>query len=130
MSSWIRYLRREWRYPLVDAIVNRVLPRKVAQAVKGSNDTRFYGVGSGDVGKELPWNRSVVCALFVGELAQKHRRKRFQDACSFRGYTLGSTIVVRGVLHIFFVSFSTHKQEHKRQSEVSLHSTAQLVAPL
>ena len=24
--------------------MNRVLPREVAQAVKGSNDTRFYGV--------------------------------------------------------------------------------------
>ena len=39
----------ETRVPLlsriVDAIVNRVLPREVAQAVKGSNDTRFYGVG-------------------------------------------------------------------------------------
>ena len=32
---------------IVDAIVNRVLPREVAQAVKGSNETRFYGVGSG-----------------------------------------------------------------------------------
>ena len=79
--------------------MNRVLPREVAQAVKGSNDTRFYGVGSGDVGKELPRNKSVVCVSFVGGLAQKHRRKRFQDACLFRGYTLGSTIVVRGALH-------------------------------
>ena len=39
----------ETRVPLscriVDVIVNRVLPREVAQAVKGSNDTRFYGVG-------------------------------------------------------------------------------------
>ena len=79
--------------------MNRVLPRKIAQAVKGSNDTRFYGVGSGDVGKELARTKSVICVSFVGGLAQKHRRKRFQDACSFRGYTLGSTIVVRGVLH-------------------------------
>ena len=85
MSSSIRCLRRECRYRLVDAIVNRVLPREVAQAVKGSNNTRFYGVGSGDVGKELPRNKSVVCVLFVGEFAQKHRRKRFQDTCSFRG---------------------------------------------
>ena len=65
--------------------MNRVLPREVAQAVKGSNDTRFYGVGSGDVDKELPRNKSVACVLFVGELPQKHRRKRFQEACSFRG---------------------------------------------
>ena len=43
--------------------MNRVLPREVAQAVKGANDTRFYGVGSGDVGKELPRNKSVVCVL-------------------------------------------------------------------
>ena len=76
---------RGCRYRLVDAIVNRVLPREVAQAVKGSNDTRFYGVGSGDVGKELPRTKSVLYVLFVGELAQKHRWKRFQDACSFRG---------------------------------------------
>ena len=100
MSSLIRCLRRECRYRLVDAIVNRVLRREVAQVFKGSNDTQFYGVGPGDVGKELPWNKSVVCVSFVGGLAQKHRRKRFENACSFRGYTLGSTIVVRGVLHI------------------------------
>ena len=35
-----------------------------------------------------------MCAL-RGELSLKHLRKRFQDACLFRGYTLGSTIVVR-----------------------------------
>ena len=51
--------------------VNRVLPREVAQAVKGSNDTRFYGVGSGDVGKELPRNKSVVCVLLLGERSQR-----------------------------------------------------------
>ena len=59
------------------ANVNKVLPHEVAQTVKGSNDTRFYGVGSGDVGKELPRNKSVLCVLFVGELAQKHRQKTF-----------------------------------------------------
>ena len=48
--------------------VNGVLPRKVAQAVNGSNDTRFYGVGSGDVGKELPRNKSVVCVLLGASL--------------------------------------------------------------
>ena len=62
---------RECRYRLVDAIVNRVLPREVAQAVKGSNDTRFYGVGSGDVGRELPRNKSVVCVSFVGGLSRE-----------------------------------------------------------
>ena len=99
MLSLIGCLRREYRYRTVDAIVNRVLPREVAQAVKGSNDTRFYGVESGDVDKELPRNKSVVCVSFVGGLAQKqHHRKRFQDACLFRGYNLGSTIVVRGAL--------------------------------
>ena len=50
--------------------MNRVLPREVAQAVKGSNDTRFYGVRSGDVGKELPQNKSVVCVLLLGERSQ------------------------------------------------------------
>ena len=59
------------------ANVNKVLPHEVAQTVKGSNDTRFYGVGSGDVGKELPRNKSVLCVLFVGELAQKHRQETF-----------------------------------------------------
>ena len=63
-------------------IVNRVLPREVAQAVKGSNDTRFYGVGSGDVGKELPRNKSVLYVLFVGEPAQKHRQETF-PGCMF-----------------------------------------------
>ena len=58
----------EYRCLKVDANVNRVLPRVVAQAVKGSNDTRFYGVGSGDVGKELPRNKSVVCVLLGASL--------------------------------------------------------------
>ena len=31
---------------------------------------------------------------------------------------------------VFFITFSTHKQEHKRQSEVSLHNTAQLFSSL
>ena len=57
--------------PIVDAVVNRVLPREVAQAVKGSNDTRFYRVGSGDVGKELPRNKSVLCLSFVGGLSHE-----------------------------------------------------------
>ena len=63
MPSLIGCLRRECRHRIVDAIVSRVLPREVAQAVKGSNDTRFYGVGSGDVSKEMPRNKSVVCML-------------------------------------------------------------------
>ena len=41
--------------------------------------------GSGDVGKELPRNKSVVCVLFVGELPKSTSRKRFQDACVLRG---------------------------------------------
>ena len=80
--------------------MNRVLPREVAQAVKGSNDIRFYGLGSGDVGKELPRNKSDVCVLFVGEPAQKHRQETFPGFMFFRGYPLGSTIVVRGGLHV------------------------------
>ena len=55
---------------MVDAIVNGVLPREVTQAVKGSNDTRFYGVGSGDVGKELPRDKSIICVLWLGESYQ------------------------------------------------------------
>ena len=78
-------LRRECRYRVVDAIVNRVLPREVAQAVKGSNDTPFYEVGSGDVGKELPWNKSVVCMLLLGERLHIHNRELCQHACLFRG---------------------------------------------
>ena len=85
---------------LINLSANRILPREVAQAVKDSNDTRFYGVGSVDVGKELSRNKSIVCVSFMGGHAQKRHRKRFQDACLFRGYTLGSTIVVRGALHI------------------------------
>ena len=85
MSSLIRCLRRECCYRLVDAIVNRVLPREVAQAVKGSNDTRFYEVGSGDAGKELPRNKSVVCVLLWASVPMKYHKKRFQDACLFRG---------------------------------------------
>ena len=59
-----------YRCRIVDAIVKRVLPREVAQAVKGSNDTQFYGVVSGEVGKELPRNKSVVCVLLMGERSQ------------------------------------------------------------
>ena len=62
--------------------MNRVLPREVAQAIKGSNDTRLYGLGSGHVGKELPRNKSVLCVLFVGEPAQKHRQETF-PGCMF-----------------------------------------------
>ena len=60
-------VHKYYRCRIVDAIVNRVLPCEVAQFVKGSNDTRFYGVGSGDVGKELPRNKFVVCLLLLGE---------------------------------------------------------------
>ena len=67
---------------------NRVLPREVAQAVKGPNDTRFYGVGSGDVGKELTRNKSVSCVLFVGEPAQKHRLEAFPGGMFVAGIIL------------------------------------------
>ena len=78
--------------------MNRVLPREVAQAVMGSNDTRFYAVGSGDVGKELPRNKSVVYVSFVGGHAQSTTGNVSRmHVCS--GNTLGSTIVVRGALH-------------------------------
>ena len=87
MLSLIGCFRREYRYRTVDAIVNRVLPREVAQAVKSSNDTRFYGVRSGDVGKELPQNKSVVCVLLLGERPHIHNRELSQHACLFRGYT-------------------------------------------
>ena len=78
--------------------MNRVLPCEIAQVIKGSNDTQLYGVGSGDIGKELPRNKLVVCVLLLGE--------RFRDTtgnvsrihvCS--GDILRSTIVVRGALH-------------------------------
>ena len=46
------------------------LPCEVAQAVNGSNDTRFYEVGSGDVGKEPPRNKFVVGVLLLGERSQ------------------------------------------------------------
>ena len=62
--------------------MNRVLPREAAQAVKCSNHTRFYGVGSGDVGKELARTKSVVCVSFVGGLAQKHQQETF-PGCMF-----------------------------------------------
>ena len=80
--------------------MNRVLPHEVAQAVKGSNDTRFYGVRSGDVGKELPRTKSVVCVFLLGERPHNTQQGTF-PACMFVPgiYTLGSTIVVRGALH-------------------------------
>ena len=67
---------------------------------KGSNDTRFYGVGSGDVGKELPRNKPVVFLSFVGGHARSTTGNVSRmHVCS--GDTLGSTIVVRGSLHTY-----------------------------
>ena len=86
----------EYRCLKVDANVRGVLPREVAQAVNGSDDTRNYGVGSGDVGKELPRVEPVdVCSL--GRTCPEHLKKQVAG-CIF-GDTLGSTIVVRGALH-------------------------------
>ena len=51
--------------------MNRVLPREVAQAIKGSNGTRFTELGR-DVGKELPRVRPVVCVLLLSERSQVH----------------------------------------------------------
>ena len=79
--------------------MNRVLTREVAQAAKGSNYTRFYGVWSGDVDKELPRNKSVLSVLLLGERSHARDRELSQHAGLFRGYSLGSTIVVRGALH-------------------------------
>ena len=56
-------------------------------------------MGSDDVGKELPRNKSVLCGSLWASGPMKHHRKGFQDACLFRGYPLGSNIVVRGGLH-------------------------------
>ena len=66
---------------------------------KGSNDTRFYGVGSGDVGKELPRNKSVVSVLFGGEISRTHQQETSSRMYVRSGNTRGSTIVVRGALH-------------------------------
>ena len=89
MSSLIRFLRRESRSRIVDAIVDRVLPREVAQAVKGSNDTRFYGVGSGDVGKKLPRIKSVVvCVLVKGERSHEAPQETFPGCMFVLGISL------------------------------------------
>ena len=68
--------------------MNRVLQREVAQAVKGSNDTRFYGVGSGDVGKELPRAKSVVCVLFEGERSHEAPQETFPGCMFVPGISL------------------------------------------
>ena len=62
-----------------------VLPREVAQAVKVLT-TLDSTSGIGDVGKELPRNKSVVSVLFVGEPAHVHDREVSQHARLFRGY--------------------------------------------
>ena len=70
-------------------IVRGVLPREVAQAVNGSDDTRNSGIGSGDVGKELPRVEPVnVCPL--GRTCPEHLTK-LVPGCIF-GDTIGSTI--------------------------------------
>ena len=81
----------------VDANVRGVLPREVAQAVKVPTILEGYGVGSGDVGKELPRGWSRKCLSFgadmpVAFLETGSRMHIFRD-------TLGSTMVVRGALH-------------------------------
>ena len=49
---------------------------------KRFNDTRFYEVGSGDVGKELPRTKSVVCVSFVGRLSHEVPQETF-PGCVF-----------------------------------------------
>ena len=53
----------EYRCSIVDADVNRVLPREVAQAGNGSDDTRFTEFGQGcRQGAAWGWTR-FICAF-------------------------------------------------------------------
>ena len=72
---------------------------------KGSDDTRNYGVGSDDVGKELPRVEPVnVCSL--GRTCPEHLKKPV-PGCIYLGIPLGSTIiVVRGTLHTSIIQQS------------------------
>ena len=74
-------------------------------------------MGSGDVGKELPRNKSVVFVLLLGERSHIHDRELSQHACLFRGYTLGSTIVVRGALHTY--TFNSNLKKNLNASRPS-----------
>ena len=79
--------------------MNRVLPREVAQAVKGSNDTRFYGVGSDDVGKELSRTKSVLCVSFVGGLSHEAPQEAFPGCMFVPGIYLRVNHCYTSVLH-------------------------------
>ena len=79
--------------------MSKVLPREVAQAVKGSNDTRFYGVGLGDVGKELPRTKSVLCVSFVGGLSPEAPQEMFPGCMFVPGIYLRVDHCCTSVLH-------------------------------
>ena len=54
--------------------------------------------------------------------------QRVQHASAYPGGSVSDNKFQ--LLYSLGISFSTHKQEHTRRSEVSLHKIAQLVAPL
>ena len=71
--------------------------------------------------------------------SQQGENERRPISCAHSSWKKRSTLLCRKMTRVhpvvsfppvFFISFSTQKQEHKRQSEVSLDNTAQLVAPL
>ena len=124
-KTFTHFLRLKVTHSVLGAIFDQVLSTQVLSLLyrrrhcegcittqgcsggKGSDDIRDYGVGSSDVGKDLPRNQSVVCVLLLGERSHAHDRELSQHACLFRGHTLGSTIVVRSALHngCFFLRF-------------------------
>ena len=90
----------EYRCRIVDANVNRVLPREVAQAVMVRRHS-FNGVLVRDVGKELPRVEPGLSMLF-GSSKPKARLETF-PACICSGDTLGTTIVPRCSPYMCFV---------------------------
>ena len=69
----------EYRCRIVDANVNRILLREVAQAVMVPM-TLVSRSGVRDVGKELPRVRPGLSMLFLGRAGPKHNWKPSQHA--------------------------------------------------
>ena len=65
-----------WHHP---SGVKGVLPRGMIQIAKGPDDTRGYGVGSGDLGKELPRGLPVDLCPFRVDIPVTCLENWFQD---------------------------------------------------
>ena len=89
----------EYRSRIIDANVNRVLPREVAQAVMVPT-TLVSRIGVRDIGKDLPRIEHSLYILF-GASKPKAQLETF-PACIRSGDTSGTTIVPACSPHVLY----------------------------